>query len=118
VRQLGRETVSAVVLMMLAWVGVMGAWRRVFPDASSDPEPAADAEVRELVLEIDRGVPPEGDKRDTFTYELGQSVGVLAFEVPEELDADLILIGTGTGIAPFRALLKHMAGGSWVELLY
>ena len=28
----------AVVLMMLAWVGVMGAWRRVFPDASSDPD--------------------------------------------------------------------------------
>lgn len=32
----------------------------------------------------------------------------LAFEVPEEMDADLILIGTSTGIAPFRAFIKHL----------
>jgi ferredoxin--NADP+ reductase len=32
----------------------------------------------------------------------------LAFEVPEERDANLILIGSGTGIAPFRALVKHI----------
>ncbi|XOV94836.1 MAG: ferredoxin-NADP reductase [Bacteroidota bacterium] len=32
----------------------------------------------------------------------------LAFSVPEEKDANLILIGMGTGIAPFRAFIKHI----------
>jgi ferredoxin--NADP+ reductase len=31
-----------------------------------------------------------------------------AFEVPHEKDATLILIGMGTGIAPFRAFVRHL----------
>ena len=32
----------------------------------------------------------------------------LAFETPDDLDATLILVGAGTGIAPFRAFVKHL----------
>jgi ferredoxin--NADP+ reductase len=32
----------------------------------------------------------------------------LPFEVPADKDADLLLISMGTGIAPFRALVKHL----------
>jgi ferredoxin--NADP+ reductase len=32
----------------------------------------------------------------------------LAFEVPEQHDATLLLIGAGPGIAPFRAFVKHL----------
>ena len=149
----------------------------------------ADAEVRELVLEVDR---------DEFNFEIGQSIGVLVegpkefggslrqrlytvadtpsakgdakpqirlvvrrcdyiddysgeryagvnsnyicdrkpgdtlsitgpfglpFKVPEDKKANLLLIGLGTGIAPFRAFVKHIYQdvGDWegkVRLLF
>jgi len=32
----------------------------------------------------------------------------LPFDLPEDKNSDLLLIGLGTGIAPFRALIKHL----------
>lgn len=59
----------------------------------------------------------EGD-RITITGPYGY-----AFEVPEDKEANLILIGSGTGIAPFRAYIKHIYKdiGDWrgkVRLFY
>ena len=47
----------------------------------------------------------------------------MPFKVPEDKNANLLLIGLGTGIAPFRALVKHIYSnvGDWkgkVRLLY
>jgi ferredoxin--NADP+ reductase len=47
----------------------------------------------------------------------------LPFEVPEDKTSDLLLIGMGTGIAPFRAFIKHIYNniGGWkgkVRLFY
>jgi len=47
----------------------------------------------------------------------------IPFNVPEDKNANLLLIGLGTGIAPFRALIKHIYQnvGDWqgqVRLLY
>lgn len=45
------------------------------------------------------------------------------FDVPDEPDADLLMIGLGTGIAPFRAFVRHIyrSAGGWqgkVRLFY
>jgi ferredoxin--NADP+ reductase len=39
----------------------------------------------------------------------------LAFALPEEKDANLLMIGLGTGVAPFRAFVKHIYSelGGW-----
>ena len=47
----------------------------------------------------------------------------IPFKVPEDRNANLLLIGLGTGIAPFRALVKHIYRnvGDWkgkIRLLY
>jgi len=47
------------------------------------------------------------DRRPGDSFSISGPYG-LPFEVPEERDANLILIGSGTGIAPFRAFVKHL----------
>ncbi|NQV53371.1 MAG: ferredoxin-NADP reductase [Flavobacteriales bacterium] len=47
----------------------------------------------------------------------------LPFQIPEDKTADLLLIGMGTGIAPFRAFVKHIYNevGDWkgkIRLFY
>lgn len=47
----------------------------------------------------------------------------LPFDVPDDTDADILMIGLGTGIAPFRAFVKHIYHklGGWngkVRLFY
>jgi ferredoxin--NADP+ reductase len=50
------------------------------------------------------------DLRESDTLMLTGPYG-LAFEVPAEPKANLILIGMGTGIAPFRAFVNHLYRG-------
>ena len=62
------------------------------------------------------------DRVEDDTVEITGPYGY-AFEVPEDKDANLILIGAGTGIAPFRAFIKHIYKdiGDWrgkVRLFY
>lgn len=44
----------------------------------------------------------------------------LPFEIPEDKNANLLMIGMGTGIAPFRAFVKHIYQnvGSWQGKVY
>lgn len=62
------------------------------------------------------------DLRDGDTISITGPYGI-AFEVPEDKDANLLLIGSGTGIAPFRAYVKHIYQdvGDWrgkIRLFY
>jgi len=47
------------------------------------------------------------DRREGDAITIAGPFGI-PFEVPEEHDATLILIGSGTGIAPFRAFVRHL----------
>lgn len=47
------------------------------------------------------------DRRPGDTIQVAGPFG-LPFEIPREADANLVLIGTGTGIAPFRAFVKYL----------
>lgn len=47
------------------------------------------------------------DRRAGETITINGPFGI-PFEVPEDRETDLLLIGMGTGIAPFRALIRHI----------
>lgn len=47
------------------------------------------------------------DRRPGDSITINGPFGI-PFEVPEDRNTDLLLIGMGTGIAPFRALIKHI----------
>ncbi len=62
------------------------------------------------------------DRREGEKITLAGPYG-LPFEIPEDKSSDLLLIGMGTGIAPFRAFVKHIYKniGDWkgkVRLFY
>ncbi len=44
----------------------------------------------------------------------------MPFEVPDDTSSDILMIGMGTGIAPFRALVKHIYNniGGWQGKVY
>ena len=47
------------------------------------------------------------DLKEGDTITINGPFGI-PFEVPQDKNTDLLLIGMGTGIAPFRALIKHI----------
>ena len=47
------------------------------------------------------------DRREGDSVTINGPFGI-PFEVPDDRETDLLLIGMGTGIAPFRALIKHI----------
>lgn len=66
----------------------------------------------------------EGGKSSTYLHNLkvGDKVTVLGplgkFTLPEPVDRDVVFIATGSGIAPFRAMIQHLNFQNFAKDMY